>query len=134
MSGLRGHSARVLPRSRWVTCLAIVAAALGVNAASVTAPHVDIVTQGTIPTEGVPANTHYFHTIQAAVNATKGGDWVLVEPGTYDEAVTVTKPHNDIHIRGINRNRWSWTGRKSWCPAAVTASRSSRRTTSGSKT
>ena len=105
MLGLRGHSARAIPRSRWMTCLAIAAAAVGVNAASaMAAPHVEIVTQGTIPTEGVPANTHYFSTIQAAVNATKAGDWVLIEPGVYTEEVKVKRPHRDIHIRGLNRN------------------------------
>jgi hypothetical protein len=106
MSGLRGHFARALPRSRWMTCLAIAVAALGLTAASAMArkPQVDIVTQGKIPTEGVPANTHYFSTIQAAVNATKSGDWVLIEPGDYAEEVKVESPHRKIHIRGLNRN------------------------------
>jgi hypothetical protein len=69
------------------------------------APHVEIVTQGEIPGT-MPANTSYFSTIQAAVNATKKneGDWVLIEPGTYKEEVVVGAAHADIHIRGMNRN------------------------------
>jgi len=66
-------------------------------------PHVDVVSQSAPPAE-VPANTSYFTTIQAAVNATAPGDWVLIEPGTYDEEVKVTTPHSGIHIRGMNRN------------------------------
>ena len=99
MSSLRGR----LKRSRAVACFAIAATALGVNAAgAMAAPFVKIVTQGPIPTEGVPKNTTYFSTIQAAVNSTKKGDWVLIEPGIYKEEVKVTKAN--IHIRGMNRN------------------------------
>ena len=42
---------------------------------------VEIVTQGTIPTEHVPANTHYFSDDPGAVNAAHEGDWVLIEAG-----------------------------------------------------
>jgi len=100
MSGLRGR----FKRSRVMACIAVAATALGVSAASSMAamPNVKIVTQGTIPTEGVPKNTKYFSTIQAAVNSTKKGDWVLIEPGVYKEQVKVTQPN--IHIRGMNRN------------------------------
>jgi hypothetical protein len=44
----------------------------------------------------------YYPTIQGAVNAARPGDWILIEPGTYYEAVRVTTP--DLHIRGLNRN------------------------------
>ena len=100
MSSLRGR----FKRSRAVACFAIAATALGVNAAGChgRAVNVKIVTQGPIPTEGVPKNTTYFSTIQAAVNSTKKGDWVLIEPGVYNEEVKVRKPN--IHIRGMNRN------------------------------
>ncbi len=69
------------------------------------APHVEIVTHGEPPMT-IPPNTSYFSTIQAAVNATKKneGDWVLVEPGTYEEEVVVTAAHAGIHIRGMDRN------------------------------
>ncbi len=62
-----------------------------------------------------------YTTIQAAVNAAKPGDWILVAPGDYHEtddvtglptgqqfsqsgfgAVTITT--SDIHLRGMNRN------------------------------
>jgi plastocyanin len=48
----------------------------------------------------VPAD---FSTIQAAVDASHPGDLVLVAPGTYHEAVTVTTAN--ITIRGEDRNR-----------------------------
>ena len=67
-------------------------------------PQVNIVRQGAAPAK-VPANTHYFKTIQSAVNATTAGDWVLIEPGVYDEAVVVTSAHSNIWIRGMNRNK-----------------------------
>ncbi len=47
----------------------------------------------------VPAD---YQTIQAAVNAAKPNDLVLVSPGVYHEAVHVTSP--DITIRGVDRN------------------------------
>ena len=64
---------------------------------------VNIVSQGTPPSK-VPANTHYFSKIQEAVNASTEGDFVLIEPGTYDEEVTVTSAQSGIYIRGMNRN------------------------------
>jgi hypothetical protein len=42
-------------------------------------------------------------TIQAAVNAAKSCDWILVAPGVYHETVTIKTPH--LHIRGLDRNR-----------------------------
>jgi hypothetical protein len=65
--------------------------------------HVNIVSQeATHPTP--PPNVTYYPTIQAAVDATHKGDWVLIEPGEYDEEVKVTAANEDIHIRGMNRN------------------------------
>jgi len=90
---------------RLVGSLMIAIAILAVTSAAALAnKDVEIVTQGTIPTEGVPANTHYFHKIQEAVEATKSGDYVLIEPGVYEEEVKVTSPHHNIYIRGMNRN------------------------------
>ncbi len=49
-----------------------------------------------------------YQSIQAAVNAAKPGDWILVGPGDYKESpgdesgVWITKP--DLHIRGMDRN------------------------------
>ena len=45
-----------------------------------------------------------YSTIQAAVNAATAGDWVLIEPGVYDEAVKVTSAQSGIWIRGMSRN------------------------------
>jgi hypothetical protein len=42
-------------------------------------------------------------TIQAAVDASKPGALILVSPGVYNEAVTVTQEHRDIVIRGLDR-------------------------------
>jgi hypothetical protein len=68
--------------------------------------HVYIVSQGEPPEGKLPSNVAYFKTIQAAVNATAANeyDWILVEPGVYDEEVKVTAAHAGIHIRGMNRN------------------------------
>ena len=43
-----------------------------------------------------------YPTIQGAVNASNASDWVLIEPGVYDESVLVTTP--GLHIRGMDRN------------------------------
>jgi hypothetical protein len=76
------------------------------SAVAMKTPHVNIVRQSGPPGGPIPANTSYYTTIQAAVNATRknAGDWVLIEPGTYTEEVTVSKEHSGIHIRGMDRN------------------------------
>jgi len=55
--------------------------------------------------------TKIYKTVQAAVNAARPGDWVLIWPGVYHEkskqwptaGVWVSKPN--IHIRGLDRNK-----------------------------
>ena len=61
-----------------------------------------------------PAIAHargpYYKTVQAAVNAARPGDWILIYPGVYHEkskqwptaGVWIGTP--DLHIRGLNRN------------------------------
>ncbi len=91
-------------RGAWyaaATALALVALCAAAGAAY--AGNVNIVRQGTPPAK-FPPNTHYFKTIQAAVNASTAGDYVLIEPGVYDEAVKVTSAQSGIWIRGMNRN------------------------------
>ncbi len=67
---------------RFASLLVVAVAAFATTATAAFANgKVEIVTQGAFPTEGVPKNTHYFHKIQEAVDATTSNDWVLVEPG-----------------------------------------------------
>ncbi len=94
-----------LPIRAWVVLSLTTVAALALLTGTAMAAHarVMIVTQGEIPATP-PSGVEYFHTIQAAVNATRPSDYVLIEPGTYDEPVKVTKPHSHIWIRGLSRN------------------------------
>ena len=95
------------PRGSRIALLALlVTAAFGAMAGTALArktPQVNIAGHNP-PPEVIPPNTHYFSTIQAAVTASKKGDWVLIEPGTYDEGVKVPRANEGIHIRGMNRN------------------------------
>jgi hypothetical protein len=92
-----------LLRIMGVMALAIVALGAMASVASASSKEVEIVSQGEPPAV-VPKHVHYFKTIQAAVDATTHGAWVLIEPGVYDEEVKVLKPHSGIFIRGMNRN------------------------------
>ena len=109
MQTTRTVNARTAQGARFAFVLALVVAALAASATSAFAKKkepvnwVAIVTQGTIPTEHVPANTHYFSTIQSAVNAAPEGGWIMIEDGTYKEEVKVTT--SDLHIRGMDRNK-----------------------------
>jgi hypothetical protein len=87
-------------------CLAAFLALASGAQAKKPGPHVEIVSQTGPPPGPIPANTSYYSTIQAAVDATvkNRGDWVLIEPGVYEEEVHVTSAHANIHIRGMNRN------------------------------
>ncbi len=87
-----------------VLALALVVC-LGTGASAALArDDVNIVSQGEPPSEPLPPKVHYYKTIQAAVDGSKKGDWVLIEPGTYDEEVKVTKEHAGLYMRGMNRN------------------------------
>ncbi|HTU80462.1 MAG TPA: hypothetical protein VMF09_17065 [Solirubrobacteraceae bacterium] len=95
---------RSIPTARRAAAAAALATvALGAGASVASAKEVDIVSQGEPPAT-MPKYVHYFKTIQAAVEATKRGAFVLIEPGVYDEEVKVTKKHSGIFIRGMNRN------------------------------
>ncbi len=59
----------------------------------------DVVDEWTGVTRAVPTD---YPTIQSGVDAAEPGDLVLVEPGVYREAVSVTTPY--ITIRGTDRN------------------------------
>jgi hypothetical protein len=96
---LRGRGAQVQLRS-----IAAVSAGMAVVALSATAASVASAWGGTTGTVHIVGLGH-FSTIQSAVNVSKGGDWVLIEPGVYHESVKVTGAHSGIWIRGMNRNK-----------------------------
>src|SRR5215472_4947259 len=92
--------------------LAVTGAATGAAAgapAGVSAPRALLVCNGS--TSPCPRHVAHFRTVQAAVDATRPGDWVLIWPGVYHEkskafptsGVWVSTP--GIHIRGLNRNK-----------------------------
>jgi hypothetical protein len=56
-----------------------------------------------------PASFPHFRTIQAAVDAARPGDWVLIAPGVYPESVRITTDR--LHLRGLDRNRVILDGR-----------------------
>jgi hypothetical protein len=90
---------------RWwhAALVALMATAFCAAASVAYAANVNIVSQSHTPGK-VPPKVSYFNTIQAAVNASKSGDWVLIEPGVYDEEVKVSSAQSGIWIRGMNRN------------------------------
>jgi len=105
-SNLRQATRAQGTRRRSVTTAIVLALFISLIAAASAAARaqVNIVSQGTPPSK-IPANTHYFKTIQEAVNAsTTPGDFVLIEPGVYKEEVKVTSAESGIYIRGMNRN------------------------------
>jgi hypothetical protein len=104
MTSTLGSSMRAPGRSRLAVAIALAALALAASAGSAVAAQVNIVRQGKPPSV-IPANTEYFTSIQAAVDASTSGDWVLIEPGVYHEEVKVTGEHSGIWIRGMNRNK-----------------------------
>jgi hypothetical protein len=88
-----------------LTAIALGVVVFGANAAaSFAAENVNIVRQSGPPAGEIPKKTHYYTTIQAAVNASTKGDYVLIEPGVYDESVKVESAQSGIWIRGLNRN------------------------------
>jgi hypothetical protein len=108
-----------------VTSLAFPAAAAGAAGAGRHGPHVLLV--GTF--HGVPGK---YRGIQAAVNAARPGDWILVAPGDYHENADETGPYGNpavgamggvfisksgITLRGMNRNTVIVDGTMGGAPA-----------------
>jgi len=113
MSSTRRYRLRLrssLVRAWRTAAVALVVIAFGAAASAAAAAEVNIVRQGAPPAK-IPAGTHYYKTIQGAVNASKSGDYVLVEPGVYYEQVKVTSAQSGIWIRGMNRNTVILDGR-----------------------
>jgi hypothetical protein len=82
-----------------VVALVAVAALIVVSSASAS---VEVVTKRHVAFK-------HFKTIQAAVNAAKSGDWILIDKGVYPEAVKITTPN--LHLRGLDRNKVIVDGR-----------------------
>ena len=88
-----------------------------------------------------------YKSIQAAVNAAKPGDWILIAPGDYretDTAAGVTKTEatsgdyggvvihtSDLHLRGMNRSRTIVDGTKSGAPCSAAAQNQNFGTSAG---
>jgi hypothetical protein len=105
MSSRANHLRNGPVRARVGAVAAIAFAVWALMAAGALAARpVNIVRQGPPPVGPIPANTHYFTTIQAAVDASTPNSWVLIEPGLYHEEVLVDSAHHGIHIRGMDRN------------------------------
>jgi hypothetical protein len=102
MRSIRGASGRAL---KLVSAVALVALTLGVTA-GVASAQVDVmIVSHNEPPASYPRYVHYFTTIQSAVDAaTHPRDFVLIEPGTYEEEVKVHPANKGIFIRGMNRN------------------------------
>jgi len=91
-----------------------------------TAPRVLLVCNGSVTP--CPATRHHqYGTVQAAVDAAKPGDWILIWPGVYHENnptwhAGVWVGTRDLHIRGLNRNQVIIDGSKGTaahpCPSA----------------
>lgn len=95
---------------RWLTVAAAVLAvgplALHASAAG-PRPRVILVCSGTAGCPRVPAGTAVYTSIAVGTSHAQNGDWVLVWPGYYREAVTVTPRaglSSGLHIRGLQRN------------------------------
>jgi hypothetical protein len=85
-------------QARGIGCVAVgvlLAALFGASASTASAATTRVVSTS-------KTGKNIYSTIQGAVNAANPGDWVLIEPGKYNESVLVETP--GLHIRGLNRN------------------------------
>ncbi|MGB8649222.1 MAG: right-handed parallel beta-helix repeat-containing protein [Mycobacteriales bacterium] len=81
--------------------------AVGLHAQAAPAGHVILVCSGTAGCPRVPSGTTVYKSIAVGVSHAQNGDWVLVWPGYYREAVSV-EPHqgltSGLHLRGMQRS------------------------------
>jgi hypothetical protein len=99
-------------RTRRTLALAAVvlagAAGLGLQAqAAAPSSHVILVCNRGSACPPVPAGTTVYKSIAVGVSHARNGDWVLVWPGTYKEAITIAPTAQltrGLHVRGFNRN------------------------------
>src|SRR5438270_6062180 len=109
-SASRFHEAarRIAPAKLGPALVAVfVMALLGAWASAASATTVRVVST-------TKSGPNVYPTIQGAVDAAKSSDWVLIEPGKYDESVLVQTP--GVHIRGMNRNTVLLDGRNEVSP------------------
>ena len=121
--------ARKLPRASGLLAFAL---ALGVSLAFTASASARVLRVAQSHSPGAAAAQ--FSSIQAAVDAARPGDWILIAPGDYhergdytthkptDEAgagVLITTPH--IHLRGLDRNRVIVDGTKPGSPKCSSA-------------
>jgi hypothetical protein len=69
--------------------------------------HVVLVCSGTAGCPPVPKGTVVYKSLALGASHARNGDWVLVWPGTYKEAVTIqptAQLTSGLHVRGMNRN------------------------------
>ena len=86
------------------TAVALAGLAVPSSAASA---HVILVCSGTAGCPPTPKGTPVYKSIAVGVSHAQNGDWVLVWPGYYREAVTVSPTAaltDGLHLRGMQRN------------------------------
>ncbi len=124
-TGLRGRAGLV------ALCLAALAGGL-LSACSSSSPTAAPPTGKVLLVGSFDGHAGKYQTIQAAVNAAKPGDWILIGPGDYHENDDATAPTpqmaslggfggvlvrtGDLHIRGMNRNSVIVDGTKAGAP------------------
>ena len=130
------HSSVSRPRNRGFLISLIAAAALLLIGAAPAAARVLLVSQH--HGRGELSRWHHsrfrFETIQAAVDAARPGDWILIAPGDYHERgdYTTHKPSDEagagvlittpkIHLRGLDRNGVVVDGTKPGSPRCSSA-------------
>jgi parallel beta-helix repeat protein len=84
-------------------------------------PRVEILEDRLTPsTLHVGSSAGEFHTIQAAVNAANPGDTILVDPGTYQEQVTVFQNTNGVTLNNLKLKSSSSLAAVIQAPTALT--------------
>jgi hypothetical protein len=82
-------------------------AALTLHAQAASRSRVILVCSGTAGCPATPKGTPVYKSIAVGVSHAQNGDWVLVWPGYYREAVTIAPGKGltgDLHVRGMQRN------------------------------
>ena len=114
----------------WAGLGGLLSTTLAFSAVAVTGTGPNVLLVGLAPYNGVAPQ---YSTLQAAVDAAQPGDWILVAPGDYkttsgkapadnqNEPAGVLVTKDDIHIRGLDRNKVIIDGTKSGDPCSSAA-------------